>query len=89
MVAATTQLSVKLEPKYKEVFETTAESLGLNTSDALRVFIKKFIDSGGFPFAVTTGYYSDETMTALNNVESGKGLHKVDNLDELRSIMLS
>jgi DNA-damage-inducible protein J len=87
-MAATAQVSVKLDPKYKKTFETTAESLGLNASDVMRVMIKKFIDHGGFPFDVTNDPYSTETMTALRNAEAGVGLHKVKDLDELRSIMV-
>ncbi|GHU51938.1 antitoxin [Spirochaetia bacterium] len=87
-MAATAQISVKIDPKYKKIFETTAESLGLNASDAMRVMIKKFIDRGGFPFDVTNDPYSAETMTALRNAEAGVGLHKVKNLDELRNIMV-
>ncbi|GHT75237.1 antitoxin [Spirochaetia bacterium] len=87
-MAATAQVSVKLDPKYKKTFEATAESLGLNASDAMRVMIKKFIDRGGFPFDVTNDPYSIETMTALRNAEAGVGLHKVKDLDELRSIMV-
>ncbi|GHU56118.1 hypothetical protein FACS189442_4420 [Spirochaetia bacterium] len=87
-MAATAQISVKIDPKNKKIFEATAESLGLNASDAMRVMIKKFIDRGGFPFDVTNDPYSAETMTALRDAEAGVGLHRVKNLDELRSIMV-
>ena len=87
-MAATAQVSVKIDPKHKEIFEATAEGLGLNASDVMRVMIKKFIDRGGFPFDVTNDPYSAETMTALRNADSGIGLHKVKDLDELRTIMV-
>jgi DNA-damage-inducible protein J len=87
-MAATAQVSVKIDPKYKKIFEETAESLGLNASDVMRVMIKKFIDRGGFPFDVTNDPYNAETMAALRNADSGVGLHRVKDLDELRSIMV-
>jgi DNA-damage-inducible protein J len=48
----TVTLNTKVSEEDRDKFAQTAESLGMNSSTALKVFVKKFIDYGGFPFEV-------------------------------------
>ena len=49
-MAATATLNTKVEPYDKERFSRTAESLGMSASTALKVFVLKFNECGGFSF---------------------------------------
>ena len=49
---ATVTLNTKLTPDEKQKFVETAEALGLSSSSALKVLIRKFNEVGGFPFEV-------------------------------------
>lgn len=47
-------ISAKLTPSEKSRFVKTTEELGLSPSAAIRIFVRRFNDCGGFPFAVVT-----------------------------------
>ena len=49
---ATVTLNTKLTPDEKQKFVETSEALGLSSSSALKVLIRKFNEVGGFPFEV-------------------------------------
>lgn len=48
----TATLNTKVSLEDKRLFSATAEALGMNASTALKVFVKKFNEYGGFPFEV-------------------------------------
>lgn len=48
----TASLNTKLPTEEKELFTETAESLGMTPSAAIRIFVRKFNEYQGFPFAV-------------------------------------
>jgi addiction module RelB/DinJ family antitoxin len=48
----TASLNTKLPADEKELFAETAESLGMTPSAVIRVFVRKFNEYQGFPFAV-------------------------------------
>ena len=49
---ATVTLNTKLTADEKKKFVETAEAIGLFSSSALKVLIRKFNEVGGFPFDV-------------------------------------
>lgn len=49
---ATVTLNTKLTADEKKKFVETAEAIGLSSSSALKVLIRKFNEVGGFPFDV-------------------------------------
>ena len=51
-MTATVTLNTKLTADEKKKFVETAEALGLSSSCALKVLIRKFNEVGGFPFDV-------------------------------------
>jgi len=54
-----------MDASEKRLFTETAESLGLSPSGAIRVFVRKFNEYGGFPFPVRRSY----PMSATERVE--------------------
>lgn len=52
----TASLNTKLPAEEKELFAETAEALGMTPSAAIRVFVRKFNEYQGFPFAVRKGF---------------------------------
>jgi DNA-damage-inducible protein J len=52
----TASLNTKLPAEEKELFTETAEALGMTPSAAIRVFVRKFNEYQGFPFAVRKGF---------------------------------
>jgi DNA-damage-inducible protein J len=51
-ISDTTSLNTKLRVEEKEQFVETAEALGMTPSAAIRIFVRKFNEYQGFPFAV-------------------------------------
>ena len=52
----TSSLNTKLPIDEKELFTETAEALGMTPSAAIRIFVRKFNEYQGFPFAVRKGF---------------------------------
>jgi antitoxin component of RelBE/YafQ-DinJ toxin-antitoxin module len=52
----TASLNTKLPAEERKLFNETAEALGMTPSAAVRVFVRKFNECQGFPFAVRKGF---------------------------------
>lgn len=52
MSTATTPLGNRVDVSLKREFDKTAEEIGITSTAALTVFMKRFVHDGGFPFAV-------------------------------------
>lgn len=52
MTASAASLGNHVDANLKRAFDATAEKLGLTPASALTVFMKRFVEEGGFPFAV-------------------------------------
>lgn len=52
MAITTAPLGNRVDVNLKRAFEATAEELGLSATSALTVFMKRFVEDGGFPFDV-------------------------------------
>ena len=50
MTTATIPLSNRVDATLKKQFDATAAELGLTSTSALTVLMKRFVDEGGFPF---------------------------------------
>lgn len=62
------QISFRIDDELKEKSEELFNSLGMNLSTALTIFIKQSLREGGIPFALTTKtdpFYSESNMRAL------------------------
>jgi DNA-damage-inducible protein J len=75
MNARTQQFNMKIDAELKQRADAVAEDLGLTTTDAMRVFLKKFVANRGFPFYVEiTPRYNEETEQAIKDATAGIGL---------------
>lgn len=72
MGAALASLNTKISQEEKDKFVQTAEALGMSPSSAIKVFVRKFNECGGFPFDVrltqkseSVTYVSDDEFEAF------------------------
>ncbi|MCH4169627.1 MAG: type II toxin-antitoxin system RelB/DinJ family antitoxin [Lactobacillus sp.] len=79
-------LSVKISLEDKQRATAIFESLGLNLSTAINIFIKKSIAEGGFPFDVKDPFYSEANQAELNRrfqkIDNDEGIHEHNLLDD-------
>ncbi|MCO6534118.1 MULTISPECIES: type II toxin-antitoxin system RelB/DinJ family antitoxin [Lactobacillus] len=78
-------ISIKVSSSDKKRAAELFDSLGLNLSTAVNIFIKKSISEGGLPFDVKDPFYSETNQTELNKrfkeVESYRDVHSHQLLD--------
>lgn len=78
-------ISIKVSSSDKKRAAELFDSLGLNLSTAVNIFIKKSISEGGLPFDVKDPFYSETNPTELNKrfkeVESYRDVHSHQLLD--------
>lgn len=66
---ATANFSVRIDSEVKSQSEAIFNSLGLNLTTAINVFLRKAIQTGGFPFDVRLDSPSKETLLAIQEAE--------------------
>lgn len=71
-------ISVKTSLADKQKAAAIFDSLGLNLSTAINIFIKKSIAEGGLPFEVKDSFYS-----AANQKELNRRFEKIKNRQDL------
>lgn len=69
------QISTTVDEADKIKFEKISQSLGITPADAIRVFIKKFEEVGGFPFEVRR---FDVAYQNTNNTSTNRKYLKID-----------
>lgn len=62
----------RIEPDLKEKSVEVLASLGLDLSDAIRLFLRKVVDENGLPFAVRKP--NATTRAAMSEAESRSGM---------------
>lgn len=80
-MSKTTPMSIRIDKDTKAKAANIFEDLGLNTSQAISIFLRKVIHVGGIPFDVKIP--NRETIATFKNTDAGKDLHRVSNIDEL------
>ena len=75
-------INARIETSLKHQAEGILHSVGLSTAEAIRIFYTQICLKKGLPFEVTLP--SAETMTAINELESGKGA-RYHSMDEVWS----
>ena len=75
-------LSVRLDKETKENFAYVCESIGLNCSQAMKVFAKAVINHNGLPFELKSKEPNATTLAAMKELEEGGGT-KVNSIEEL------
>ncbi|MGL4484976.1 MAG: type II toxin-antitoxin system RelB/DinJ family antitoxin [Anaerovoracaceae bacterium] len=70
-------VSIRIDEKLKNDFQNVCESIGMDMSTAIKVFMKKTTNERGIPFDVSADpFYSAENIATLErriaNIECGK-----------------
>jgi len=77
----TDTIRARVEPKLKAEAEGILNSLGMNPSDAIRMFYKQVVMRKGLPFEVVIP--NAETRRAMEDVNRRRGLNRYKDAKEL------
>jgi DNA-damage-inducible protein J len=77
----TDTIRARIEPKLKAEAESILSSLGMNASDAIRMFYKQVVLRKGLPFEVIIP--NAETRRAMDEVKRRRGLNRYKDTKEL------
>ena len=69
-------INTRVDPTIKAQADTLFSQLGLTTSAAINLFLRKAIREQGIPFAVTLDVPNAETVKAMTEADQGIGLSK-------------
>jgi DNA-damage-inducible protein J len=81
-MAKTEAIKARIEPKLKAEAERILNQLGLDASDAIRVFYKQVVLRKGLPFDVAVP--NAATRRAMRDVKEGRGLTTYTDTADLR-----
>jgi DNA-damage-inducible protein J len=83
-MAKTDTLHIRVEPDVKANVESTLNLLGLSTTEAINIFLRQVVLTGGLPFEVKLPRPTAETLAAMEEARAisrtGKGYSSVDDL---------
>jgi DNA-damage-inducible protein J len=78
----TETVRARIDPELKAEAESVLAALGLNASDAIRVFYKQVVLRKGLPFDVNIP--NEMTRRAMDDIRQGRGLTRYEDSAELR-----
>jgi DNA-damage-inducible protein J len=81
-MAKTEAIKARVEPRLKAEAERILDELGLDASDAIRVFYKQVVLRKGLPFDVAMP--NKATQRAMREVQEGRGLTMYKDTAEMR-----
>ncbi len=70
-MAKTGYINARVEPRLKKEAEKVLRNVGVNTSDAVSMFLRQVVLQDGLPFEVRVP--NKETRKAIAELEAGKG----------------
>ena len=68
-------LQIRVDDKLKRDADSLFKDLGMDTATAVRVFLVKALDTGGFPFPIKQRRASDDLAKAVSDTRSRKNLN--------------
>jgi DNA-damage-inducible protein J len=68
-----TTVQARISDNLKNQAECILSNLGLNTSDAIRVFFHQIVNHGGLPFDMRLRIPNKETQAAMQELNNGGG----------------
>ncbi|MFB6212895.1 MAG: type II toxin-antitoxin system RelB/DinJ family antitoxin [Candidatus Magasanikbacteria bacterium] len=80
-ISKSESVRVRVESSTKEHVEDILENLGLNTSQAIRLFLKQVELVEGLPFEVK--YPNEETRDAIKKARKGENLGEFNSTEKL------
>ncbi|MEG2143982.1 MAG: type II toxin-antitoxin system RelB/DinJ family antitoxin [Oscillospiraceae bacterium] len=70
-------LNVRVDDTVKNEADALFASLGMNTTTAVNIFLRKAVQYGGIPFEIKNPSPNSQTIKAMANVEDGINLSPV------------
>ena len=78
-------ISIRVDDEIKAQAQELFNSIGMDLSTALNVFLRQSIAFGGIPFTIRQPRFNAETEQVIREAHEGKGLSKAyDSVEELR-----
>ena len=87
---ATTPTQVRIDADIKREAMALFNSLGLDMSGAVNLFLHQCVLRGGLPFAVEVPQYSDKTLGAMaeaRRISRDPDIKGYSNMDELKAAL--
>lgn len=82
-------ISIRIDDKLKQQFDSLCNELGLSMSSALNLFVKTVVREQRIPFEISLNKLNKETVKAIENAENGIGLsEKFDTVEAAMKSML-
>ncbi len=75
-------VQIRVTPELKQEAEAVFKSIGLKTSEAIRLFLQQSVNSGGLPFQPTAKQPNATTRNAMKELAKGGG-ERFKNTDDL------
>jgi len=86
-MAKTSSMHIRVEPKVKEEAERILNNLGMNSTEAINIYLRQIILNSGIPFEIKVPKFSDEMLEALEEAEemekNPENYKKYNSVDEL------
>ena len=68
-MAKTDTLNIRIEPELKKEADETLNELGMNTAEAVTVFLKQVVLTDSIPFKIQKPKLNKETLEAIKETE--------------------
>ena len=82
-------ISIRVDNKTKEQFDSLCNELGLNMSTAINLFVKTAIREKRIPFEISLNTPNTNVVKAIEGAEKGFGLSKkFDSVEDAMKSML-
>lgn len=85
-----TNLNVRVDSKVKEQAESILESLGMNLTTAINVYLRQIIRENGIPFEIKGDIPNKETIAAIkegDELSKNPASRSFKSTDELRKAL--
>ena len=79
-----TNTSIKIDPELKQQAQELFESLGLNLSSAINIFLRQSVREQAIPFRIGEPVYNAETLQVIREARQGINVSRAfDTVEEL------
>ena len=68
-MAKTATLNIRIEPELKKEVDETLGELGMNTAEAVTIFLKQVVLTDSIPFKIQKPKFNKETLEAIEETE--------------------
>ena len=69
MMAKTTTMNIRIEPKLKEDVEEILKDLGMNIADAVTIYFKQIVLTDSIPLQIKRPRFNKETLEAIKEAD--------------------